>query len=128
MKQNVNNTNKFNYDSEMRNSLNCMMSKNLGGESSSTLVPPGSTITSLTLTLTYSKFNTFISPSISISIFTFILTFSSSSSSFSTLNLTFTFIISHYIIIIILFIFNNVFTTSTGAIQHNYNTQGYNYY
>lgn len=54
MKQNVNNTNNFNYDSEMRNSLNCMMSKNFDGGVKFNFSTPGSTITSPTYTLLYS--------------------------------------------------------------------------
>ena len=56
MKQNVNNTNKFNYDSEMRNSLNCMTNKNFDGGIRFDFSTPGSTITSLTYTSSYSIF------------------------------------------------------------------------
>lgn len=53
MKQNVNNANKFNYDSEMGNSLNYMMSMNFDGGVKLNFSTPGSTITSLPYTLTY---------------------------------------------------------------------------
>lgn len=52
MKQNVNNTNKFNYDSEMQNSLNHMMNMNFDGGIRFNFSTPGSTITSLPFTST----------------------------------------------------------------------------
>ena len=50
-------TNVFNYDSEMRNYLNYMMSKNFDGGVKFNFSTPGSTITSLSLTLTYSIYH-----------------------------------------------------------------------
>ena len=64
-------TNVFNYDSEMWNRLNCMMSMNFDGGVKFNFSTPGSTITSLPFTLThliYHKTN---------SSFTSYLTFSS---------------------------------------------------
>ena len=46
-------TNVFNYDSEMRNCLNYMMSKNFDGGIKFNFSTPGSTITSPSLTLSY---------------------------------------------------------------------------
>lgn len=118
-------TNVFNYDSEMQNSLNYMMSMNFDGGVRFNFSTPGSAITSPILTLThliYCKTNSsFTSYSITYLTFSFI---SSSNSFYNSFSIFF------YHLFYFLFQFQHFYYhpyNFDGDIQYNYNTQGYYY-